>query len=633
MNNRLRLSHALLAVLALAALALATAGAAASAPPTPQAPAVAKPNVAPSSYVAAPPVTWISSAGGGTPCGGNAVGVICYTPHDMDKIYDVPASATGAGQTIIIVDAFGNATLQSDLAQFDFENALPDPSLTILGPNGKGNPNDPDVQGWQVETNLDVEWAHGMAPKANIVLSIASSDNAHDLTNAVQRALGKYPGAIVSQSFGADETFVKRGFIDDLSAHRVYAAASGLGDTVIAATGDFGASGDGDTGIVAWYPATDPLVTAIGGTQGADDLYTIPNGPYAGLTLEGPYGLQNNAGGYGAEETWNEVDLGGGATGGAPSQLFPAPLYQQGVTGYSKRTVPDVALNASENAGALVVFQGMHGVIGGTSASTAEWAGVLALVNQVRAAAGNGPLGPANTALYAVDKAHPDAFHDITVGNNTFDPEIPGFSAGPGYDLTTGLGSPDVAKLLGYLANVPGAPVQSRLMDVRCQNQQLTGSYRNVQVQRGSYCDLLNATVQGNVQAEGASGISIVGTTISGDLHIHNTTGAGDPLHLGLNVICNSIVLGNGEVQNSSPLAPFSVGGRGCASSADITGNIGSVFGNDLHYDNNASTTSDVSNNTVFGNLECNHNGAVGGGGNQAGRLTGQCSGTLLPQN
>ncbi|MBV8234591.1 MAG: hypothetical protein JO075_02705, partial [Acidimicrobiia bacterium] len=220
MNNRLRLSHTLLAVLALAALALATAGAASSAP-GPKDPPFSKPSVAPSSYVAAPPVTWVSAAGGGTPCGGNAFGVICYTPSDMDKIYDVPAAANGAGQTIIIVDAFGNPTLKSDLAQFDFENGLPDPSLTILGNNGTGNPNDPNVQGWQVETNLDVEWAHGMAPKANIVLSIAHNDNAHDLTDAVQHALGKYPGAIVSQSFGADETFVKRGFIDDLSAHRV----------------------------------------------------------------------------------------------------------------------------------------------------------------------------------------------------------------------------------------------------------------------------------------------------------------------------------------------------------------------------------------------------------------------------
>src|SRR5581483_11885368 len=109
----------------------------------------------------------------------------------------------------------------------------------------------------------------------------------------------------------------------------------------------------------AWYPASDPLVTAVGGTQGSFATYTIPFGPYAGLTIPGPYGLQNASNHYGGEEAWNEVDAGGGATGGAPSQLFPAPAYQQGVTSNAKRTVPDVALNASEFAGSEVVFMGM----------------------------------------------------------------------------------------------------------------------------------------------------------------------------------------------------------------------------------------------------------------------------------
>src|SRR5581483_5085439 len=251
----------------------------------------------------------------------------------------------------------------------------------------------------------------------------------------------------------------------------------------------------------AWYPASDPLVTAVGGTQGSFATYTIPFGPYAGLTIPGPYGLQNASNHYGGEEAWNEVDAGGGATGGAPSQLFPAPAYQQGVTSNAKRTVPDVALNASEFAGSEVVFMGMHGVVGGTSASTAEWAGILALVNQARAAAGNGPLGQANAALYSVAKNQSSAFHDITVGDNIFDPSIGGFEAGPGYDLTTGLGTPDVANLIGYLTGVPGAPPVARLQNVNCQNQQLTGAYKDVHVRDGSWCDLSNATVNGNVNA------------------------------------------------------------------------------------------------------------------------------------
>lgn len=610
MNNRLRLLRLpLLLALGAAAFVLVGTGSATSAHDPFQRPAVP-----PSSYVAAPPSTWFSSTGGSSPC---LPGFICYRPADMAQIYDLPAGLDGTGQTIIIVDAFGSSSIQSDLAQFDAESGLPDPpSFTILGHNGKGDLNDPNVQGWAVETSLDVEWAHAFAPGADIVLSISGNDNAHSLTKAVQRALPKYPGAIVSQSFGGDETFVRRGFIDEFSAHRVYAGAVALGDSILAATGDWGASGTGDTGIVAWYPATDPLVTAVGGTEG---------NPW-------PEGLQDDSGNYGGEETWNEAWLGGGATGGAPSQLFPSPAYQQGVSGYAKRTVPDVALNASAIAGAVVVWQGLHGVVGGTSVGTAEWAGILALANQARTAAGNGPLGQANAALYSVARNHPDAFHDITTGDNTFDPAFPGFSAGPGYDLTTGLGTPDVAKLVGYLTGVPGAPAPAKLQNIDCQNQQLTGAYKNVHVRDGSWCDLANATVTGNVDANKASGISIVGTTVSGDLHVGKTTGTGDPFHPGLNVICNSVIMGNVEVQNSSATAPFSVGGAGCLASADITGSTASVVGNDFRFNNNAALGNDVSNNTIFGNLECNHDGGVGGGGNQVGgNIRGQCTGSQLP--
>jgi subtilase family serine protease len=610
MNNRLRQFRLpILLALGVIAVTLLGSGSASSAHAPFQRPAVP-----PSSYVASPPVTWIASTGGSLPC---APGFICYRPSDLRKIYDVPAGIDGSGQTIIIVDAFGSRSLQADLAQFDAENSLPDPpNLTILGNNGHGNQNDPNVQGWSMETTLDVEWAHAFAPGAAIVLSVAGNDNAHSLTKAVEKALPKYPGAIVSQSFGGDETFVRRGFIDEFSAHRVYAGAVALGDSILAATGDWGASGTGDTGIVAWYPATDPLVTAIGGTQGH---------PW-------PIGLQNPLGGYGAEETWNESVYGGGATGGAPSQLFPSPVYQQGVSGYAKRTVPDVSLNASSIAGSLIVWQGLHGVVGGTSVSTAEWAGILALANQARGAAGNGPLGQANAALYSVAKNHPDAFHDITSGDNTFDPDFPGFSAGPGYDLTTGLGTPDVGKLVGYLTGVPGAPAPAKLQNVDCQNQQLTGAYKNVHVRDGSWCDLSGATVNGDVRANKASGISVVGTTISGDLTIGKTVGAGDPFHPGLNVICNSAVMGGVDVENSSSSAPFSIGGAGCAASADITGSTASVVGNDFRFNNNAAPGNDVSNNTIFGDLECNRDGGVGGGGNQVGgNIRGQCTGSQLP--
>jgi hypothetical protein len=604
MTNRLRFRPLL--ALPVALLALVVAGGASSAPPPQAPPKPAAPP--PTSYVADPPRVWIPATGG-TPCPVNELGLICYTAPDIRRVYDVPATLDGTGQTVVLVAAYGSSTIKPDLAQFDAENGLPaPPSLTITGPNGSGNPSDPNVQGWALETNLDVEWAHAIAPGARLVLSVAPSDDAHALTDAVARAVQRYPGAIISQSFGGDEAFARQGFIDYRAAHRVYAAAAALGDSVLAATGDWGASGEGDTGLVAMYPATDPLVTAVGGTMGD---------PW-------PQGLQAADGSYGGEQAWNESDgTGYGATGGGPSQIFGAPAYQSG-TGYAKRTVPDVSYNASFTAGVVVVFQGLHGLLGGTSASTPQWAGVLALANQARANAGAGPLGPANAALYAVAQQHPDAFHDITAGDNTSDPRFPGFSAGSGYDLATGLGTPDVAKLVSYLIGAPGAPPPSRLANVTCANQQLSGAYRNVRVPFGTWCDLEGASVAGNLQADRATGIRIVGTTIGGDVHVARTSGTGG---YPTNAVCNSVVMGNADISDNA--APFSIGG---ACTADVTGSTASVFGNDLNFDNNAATTNDVTGNTIFGNLVCIHDGSAGGGGNNvAGIILGQCTGSKIP--
>ncbi len=573
-----------------------------------------KQTVPPTSYVASPPSIFFDATGGSQPC---APGFICYRPNEMKAIYDVPAGLDGSGQTIILVDAYGSPTIKADLAAFDAENGLPDPSFKIIGPNGSGRQKDPNVQGWQVETSLDVEWAHAIAPGANIVLVVSRNDNAHAITDAEADVVSKYPGAIISQSFGTDETFVRKGFVDDRSAHRVYAAAAALGDTVLASTGDYGVSGYGDTGPVAWYPASDPLVTAVGGTEGM---------PY-------PDGLQNATGGYGGEEAWNESAIGGGATGGGPSQLFPSPPYQSGVTGNTKRTVPDVSYNASSFAGVVIILGGRHAVIGGTSAGSPQWAGIIALADQARANAGNGPLGTINAALYNIytgPRYHVD-FHDITSGDNTYDPSIPGFSAHAGYDLVTGIGTPDAAGLIGDLTSVAGVSAPSKLRNVTCQNQQLTGAYKDVTVKTGTWCDLLNATVTGDVSADRASGLGIVGTTIAGALHAGHTAGVADPSHPGVNVVCNSAVFGNFRIDNSASGAPWNIGGTACAGSPDITGSTGSVVANNFQFDGNAATANEVSNNTVAGDFECTGDAGVTGSGNLVvGAITGQCTATQL---
>jgi subtilase family serine protease len=392
-----------------------------------------------------------------------SLGVSYYGPNDLAKVYNFPSNLDGSGQTIIIVDAYGSSTIEADLAAFDgYFGVQASPSFKII--HAKGTPGvtgSNAVGSWQIETSLDVEYAHAMAPGANIVLAVAATDNNYDLNAAEAQVFPRYPGAIVSQSFGDWETDPTAGksFADQ---HKIFEAAIKLGDTLIASAGDFGATWTRFTGpkspAVASYPASDPLVTSVGGTQG---------NPYPG-------GLEI-AGAYGGEATWNEgkATLGGQpideATGGAPSVLFRAPSWQRGVTGYRARTVPDVAYDAAVNGGVVVFAASSTWLVGGTSVGSPQWAAIFALVNQARASGEHDPLGFANAALYKLGtqgaqsdgnaqnaqgdekKSSSAVFHDITKGNNALDSKI-GFSAKRGYDLTTGWGTPDVTNLVAALA-------------------------------------------------------------------------------------------------------------------------------------------------------------------------------------
>jgi subtilase family serine protease len=244
---------------------------------------------------------------------------------------------------------------------------------------------------------------------------------------------------------------------------------------VLAASGDLGASNgteleamfsglDVTPSAMAAYPASDPLVLAVGGTMGD---------PY-------PDGLLTDAGTYGAEQVWNEISPFGqpGATGGAPSVVFDAPPWQRSL--HTKaRLEPDVSYNAALVDGALVILScrpapdgtlaacdpGSQGyvAVGGTSAGAPQWAAIVALANQVRMSEARAPLGLVSPLLYEIAKdrrAYARDFNDITTGSNALDlrafgspvPSEFGFAAAPGYDLATGLGTPNVANLLGDLA-------------------------------------------------------------------------------------------------------------------------------------------------------------------------------------
>jgi subtilase family serine protease len=386
-------------------------------------------------------------------CPPNGGTIVCYSPSFLRDAYDFPTgknAPTGAGQTILIVTAYGSPSIQQDLAQFDAENGLPDPpSFTIVNQqtqvtaDGSGN-----LMGWAIETSLDVEYAHGMAPGANIVLALGDTDDSANFAQLESEVLPTYQTAIVSQSFGTDEAGLASApeaaaIMDPLFLNQVR-----HGGTVVAASGDFGASGFTsfvDPSPMAGYPASSPFVLSVGGTMG--------NPAPAGLWDHGHYG---------GEQAWNEllptVFPGGGAGGGAPSGIYAAPPWQLGLTKSSMRAEPDVSYNAAFNGGVIVVLGGRHGVVGGTSAGAPQWAAIVALANEARGLRGSGPLGIATAQLWmlAHDKNdYRQDFHDIIDGNNALfgsGSGLPGFTAGPGYDYATGLGTPDVSRLLKDLS-------------------------------------------------------------------------------------------------------------------------------------------------------------------------------------
>jgi subtilase family serine protease len=272
----------------------------------------------------------------------------------------------------------------------------------------------------------------------------------------------------MSQSFGIPEIFIHANNAQVLQAERNYLEAQAQGITVLASAGDSGGS-NGSSIANALFPASNPLNTAVGGTMG-DPYLTAPSSfscpgvgqiCSAGLaTVKGPCTLTSGRCtefGYGGEQVWNEVRF-GAATGGAPSLFFPVPSFQSGL-GLTSRTTPDVSYNAAINGGVLVAWSalapaGSFFIVGGTSAGAPQWAGIVALANQKRAAKGFGPLGFLNPALYAVaaSASYASAFHDITVGNNKLGGTLPGFSAGAGYDAASGWGTPNVANLINALA-------------------------------------------------------------------------------------------------------------------------------------------------------------------------------------
>lgn len=355
--------------------------------------------------------------------------------YGINQITDGGVLQDGTGMTVVIIDAFDNPKfvsrnssadvnldtdfLASDLHKFDLQYGLPEPAgfFTKVDQNG-GNSYPVGDTGWGTEIALDVEWVHATAPGAKIILvEAADNSNTNLISNAASWARDHSGGVAVTMSFGASEF--------GTTYDSVFHSPADHGITWLASTGDSGAPGG--------YPAFSPNVVAVGGT-----------------TLTAPGGV------YSSESAWSDG-------GGGLSVYETQPAYQSGlvihnggsiISSGGKRAIPDISIVADPATGAAVYDSFSQGAaapwlqVGGTSLSSPVWAGLVAIADEIRANHGRNSLDGATEFLPSLYDTHfTSDYHDITTGSN-------GYSAGPGYDLTTGLGTPKANTLIRKLAGV-----------------------------------------------------------------------------------------------------------------------------------------------------------------------------------
>jgi subtilase family serine protease len=420
-----------------------------------------------------------------------AAGVRCFTPQAMNAAYNYGSlyaqDFNGKGKTIAVIDSFGSPTIASDLHVFDTAFGLqpmcgeaevtctPDmPTFRILEVQGSppALPQPPnngtgqeDHFAWAVEVSLDVEWAHATAPQANIVLVTTPTAETlgvqgfPPMMNAVQYVVDNHLADVISMSLGAGEGSFHNGAAALLQMRKALVDAQANGVTVLASSGDGGTSNSLKEPVknkalipypsVGW-PASDPLVTAVGGTR----LCTDPSATATRTTdnTDPPTVCQ-------VQPAQTEIAWPG--SGGGYSILFPRPAFQDTLPAGSSyigssvgapgpnsnmRGVPDVGYQASSGTGPLVYISAFGWVfVGGTSCSAPQWAGLIAIADQIS----GDNLGYINPGLYKIGgdpTRYANDFFDVTTGRNQTT-SIPGYSASQGWDAVTGLGTPNAANL------------------------------------------------------------------------------------------------------------------------------------------------------------------------------------------
>ncbi|MDB5356757.1 MAG: pcp 3 [Phycisphaerales bacterium] len=376
-------------------------------------------------------------------------------PYGASNIVFGGAQGDGAGQTIAIIGAYDDPNAFADLNTFSTVFGLPTfasaanpvagkPTFSKVNQSGGSSlPAGDPSHGWDVEASLDIEWAHVMAPQANIMLVEATSSAWSDLVQgAVNWARGAPGVSVVSMSFGGAE-FSFEGSSTWGYDKYFTTPANHNGVTFLAATGDNGPPGN--------YPAYSPNVVAVGGTS----IHVNPDT------------------GWSSESGW--VSSGGGVS------LFEnQPAYQAGKvngTSLSQRTIPDVSIEADPSTGVAICDSAAYGtttpwlsgyIEGGTSLAAPMWAGLIAVADQGRVLAGQGTLDGPTQTLPALYKLPASDFHDITS-----DTANPVNALAAGYDLVTGLGSPAANKLIPDLAALPPTLKSLRVDDGAIQRSEI----------------------------------------------------------------------------------------------------------------------------------------------------------------
>ncbi len=377
-----------------------------------------------------------------------------YIPCDVRNAYGMAGSSlTGAGQTIAVVDYADQPTAASDLNAFDSDLGLPGIALQVVKLGAP--PADP---GWAHEITLDVQWAHAIAPGARLVLVETSSSSvgsgvSNGLMQGVQYAVGPAVNAdIVSMSWGTSASAADVSFMQSLDTMLAPTNAAGRRVTYVASAGDGGFGPE--------WPAISPRVIGVGGTTLQPPAFGYPSQPPAHLTCSPTLPPGANPGN---ETVWGSP-TGGQGTGGGSVSGYSKPGFQAGFGPAGARSLPDVAALADPSTGVATVQGGAWAtyLTGGTSLAAPIWAGVTALLNQARAAAGLGAeLSP--NWVYA---AAAGDYNDVSAGaaapaGDTSCVAATTCTGAPGYDMVTGRGSPKFAALSADQTSTAPAPAPS----------------------------------------------------------------------------------------------------------------------------------------------------------------------------